>query len=32
MPAFQGIAELKKAVGAHLGYGDWHTVTQEASS
>ena len=29
MQAFQGIAELEKAVGAHLGYSDWHTVTQE---
>jgi acyl dehydratase len=29
MQVFQGIAELEKAVGAHLGYSDWHTVTQE---
>src|SRR5579859_2613333 len=29
MRVFQGIAELEKAVGAHLGYSDWHTVTQE---
>ena len=29
MQVFQGIADLEKAVGAHLGYSDWHTVTQE---
>jgi len=29
MQVFQGIAELEKAVGAHLGYSGWHTVTQE---
>ena len=29
MQAFQGSAELEKAVGAHLGYSDWHTVTQQ---
>lgn len=26
---YQGIAELEEAVGTHLGYSDWHTVTQE---
>ena len=29
MQAFQGIAELEKAVGAHLGYCNWHIVTQQ---
>jgi NAD(P)-dependent dehydrogenase (short-subunit alcohol dehydrogenase family) len=29
MQVFHGIAELEKAVGAHLGYSGWHTVTQE---
>ncbi len=28
MRAFAGIAELEDAVGTHLGYSDWHTVTQ----
>jgi acyl dehydratase len=26
---FNGIAELEKAVGTHLGYSDWHQVTQQ---
>jgi acyl dehydratase len=26
---FNGIAELEAAVGTHLGYSDWHAVTQE---
>jgi acyl dehydratase len=26
---FNGVEELEKAVGTHLGYSDWHTVTQE---
>ena len=26
---FNGIDELEAAVGEHLGYSDWHTVTQE---
>jgi acyl dehydratase len=26
---FHGVEELEKAVGTHLGYSDWHTVTQE---
>lgn len=29
MKVFAGIDELEKAVGSHLGYSDWHTVTQE---
>ncbi|MBO9520620.1 MAG: MaoC family dehydratase [Nocardioidaceae bacterium] len=28
MRTFQGIAELEQAVGTHLGYSDWHEVTQ----
>ncbi|MEV0291991.1 MaoC family dehydratase [Nocardia sp. NPDC050710] len=29
MKVFHGLPELEKAVGTHLGYSDWHTVTQE---
>jgi len=29
MKIFQGLDELEKAVGTHLGHSDWHTVTQE---
>lgn len=29
MKVFQGIQELAQAVGTHLGYSDWHTVTQK---
>ncbi|KAF0846793.1 MaoC family dehydratase [Nocardia caishijiensis] len=29
MRTFEGIAELEAAVGTHLGYSGWHTVTQE---
>jgi acyl dehydratase len=29
MRVFNGIDELSKAVGEHLGHSDWHTVTQE---
>jgi acyl dehydratase len=29
MRVFDGIEELKDAVGEHLGHSDWHTVTQE---
>ncbi|GAA5019807.1 MaoC family dehydratase [Kitasatospora paranensis] len=29
MKVFQGIEELSRAVGTHLGYSDWHTVTQK---
>jgi acyl dehydratase len=25
---FHGIEELQEAVGTHLGYSDWHTITQ----
>jgi acyl dehydratase len=25
---FGGVDELREAVGSHLGYSDWHTVTQ----
>ncbi|MER7986148.1 MaoC family dehydratase [Streptomyces noursei] len=28
MKVFQGIEELRRAVGTHLGHSDWHTVTQ----
>jgi acyl dehydratase len=26
---FTGVAELEAAVGTHLGYSDWHVVTQQ---
>jgi len=26
---YQGLDELEAAVGTHLGYSDWHTITQE---
>jgi len=29
MRTFHGLAELEQAVGGHLGYSDWHTVTQD---
>ena len=29
MRVFNGVAELEMAVGTHLGYSDWHTITQE---
>src|SRR6266480_3572694 len=29
MRVFANLAELEAAKGEHLGYGDWHTVTQE---
>jgi acyl dehydratase len=29
MKVLHGIDELAKAVGTHLGYSDWHTITQE---
>ncbi|GAB7003232.1 MaoC family dehydratase [Nocardioides sp. AN3] len=29
MRTFDGIAELEAAVGEHLGYSGWHTITQE---
>ncbi|MGW0737385.1 MaoC family dehydratase [Streptomyces sp. NPDC002851] len=28
MRTFHGIDELSKAVGEHLGYSEWHTITQ----
>ncbi|MFE7721597.1 MaoC family dehydratase [Nocardia rhizosphaerihabitans] len=28
MRTFRGIAELEAAVGSHLGYSEWHTITQ----
>ena len=28
MKVFHGVAELEQAVGSHLGYSEWHTVTQ----
>ena len=29
MKTFNGFDEFEQAVGTHLGYSDWHTVTQE---
>ncbi len=29
MRTFHGLDELRAAVGTHLGYSDWHTVTQD---
>ncbi|RQX05168.1 MaoC family dehydratase [Micromonospora globispora] len=29
MKVFHGVEELEQAVGTHLGYSDWHTVTQQ---
>ncbi|PWU61694.1 dehydratase [Micromonospora globispora] len=29
MKVFHGVEELAQAVGTHLGYSDWHTVTQQ---
>jgi acyl dehydratase len=29
MRVFDGIADLESAVGTHLGYSDWHTITQQ---
>jgi acyl dehydratase len=29
MKTFNGVAEMQQAVGTHLGYSDWHTVTQD---
>jgi acyl dehydratase len=29
MRVFDGIEELTKAAGEHLGYSEWHTITQE---
>ena len=29
MKTFNGLDEFEQAVGTHLGYSDWHTITQE---
>lgn len=29
MKTFNGLDELEQAVGTHLGYSNWHTITQE---
>ena len=29
MRVFESLAALRESVGEHLGYSDWHTVTQE---
>ena len=29
MQTFSGLEEFEKAVGTHLGYSDWRTITQE---
>ncbi len=29
MKTFNGVDELRAAVGEHLGHSDWHTITQE---
>lgn len=29
MKTFTGLDEFEQAVGTHLGYSDWHTVTQQ---
>ncbi|MBA0124992.1 MaoC family dehydratase [Haloechinothrix sp. YIM 98757] len=29
MRVFHGLDELKQAVGEHLGYSEWHTISQE---
>ena len=29
MKTFSGLEEFEKAVGTHLGYSDWRTITQE---
>ncbi len=29
MKTFDGLDEFEKAVGTHLGYSDWHTITQQ---
>jgi acyl dehydratase len=30
MRIFEGVEDLEKAVGTHLGYSDWYVVTQDA--
>lgn len=32
MRVFESLADLKSAVGGHLGYSDWHVVSQEQVS
>ncbi|WP_370937413.1 MaoC family dehydratase [Amycolatopsis sp. cg13] len=29
MKTFNGVADLEQAVGTHLGYSEWHSITQE---
>jgi acyl dehydratase len=29
MRVFDGIADLEKSVGTHLGYSEWHTINQD---
>jgi len=29
---FHGIEEMRAAVGEHLSYSDWHTITQDQIS
>ena len=29
MRLFEGVADLEKAVGTHLGHSEWHTIDQE---
>jgi acyl dehydratase len=29
MKVFNGVVELEQAVGTHLGYSNWHTITQD---
>ena len=29
MRIFDGVADLETAVGTHLGYSEWHTITQD---
>jgi acyl dehydratase len=29
MRVFDGVADLEKAVGTHLGHSEWHTVDQD---
>lgn len=29
MKTLQGIEDVERAIGSHLGYSDWHTITQE---
>ncbi len=28
MKVFQGVEELEKAIGTHIGHSEWHTITQ----